>query len=141
MSFVRLLGDVEGITSIKTHLKVDFGFRGTFDLAFLLIEEILQEVQKGSASMCSSASSHTFAVSTRSLMAGDTANVWEDAELQIDAHLNVRLKLWADTTSPRNKKDQYACKCLMTTERLLLRRYITSYWHQTCATDYFPSLH
>ena len=33
------------ITSIKTHLKGDFGFKGTFDLAFLLIEEILQEVQ------------------------------------------------------------------------------------------------
>ena len=47
MSFVRLLGDVAGITSIKTHLKGGFGFRGTFDLAFLLIEEILQEVQKG----------------------------------------------------------------------------------------------
>ena len=25
-------------------------------------------------------------------------------------------------------------------EKLLLRRYITSYWHHTCGTDYFPSL-
>ena len=63
MSFVRLLGDVEGITSIKTHLKGAFGFKGTLDLAFLLIEEIFQEVQKGSASICSSASSQTLAVS------------------------------------------------------------------------------
>ena len=23
---------------------------------------------------------------------------------------------------------------------LLSRHYITSYWHQTCVTDYFPSL-
>ena len=63
MSLVRLLGDVAGITSIKTHLKGDFGFIGTFDLAFLLIEEIFQEVQKRSASICSSESSQTLAVS------------------------------------------------------------------------------
>ena len=44
---MRLLGDVDGITSIKTHLKGDFGFNGTLDLAFLFIEEILHEVQKG----------------------------------------------------------------------------------------------
>ena len=38
------------------------------------------------------------------------------------------------------KKDQYKYKCATITEKLLSQRYITSYWHKTCATDYFPSL-
>ena len=63
MSLVRLLGAVDGIISIKTHLKGAFGFSGILDLAFLFIEEILHEVQKGSASIFSSASSQTLAVS------------------------------------------------------------------------------
>ena len=63
MSLVRLLGDVDGITPIKSHLKGAFGFNGSLDLAFLFIEEILDEVQKGSASIFSSASSQTLAVS------------------------------------------------------------------------------
>ena len=63
MSFVRLFGAVYGIISIKTHLKGDFGFNGSLDLAFLFIEEILHEVQKGSASIFSSASSQTLVVS------------------------------------------------------------------------------
>ena len=63
MSFVRLFGAVDGIISIKTHLKGDFGFNGSLDLAFLFIEEILNEVQKGSGSIFSSASSQTLAVS------------------------------------------------------------------------------
>ena len=63
MSFVRLFGAVDGITSIKTHLKGTFGFKGSLDLAFLFVEEILHEVQKGSASIFSSASSHKLAVS------------------------------------------------------------------------------
>ena len=50
MSLVRLLGAVDGIISIKTHLKGAFGFNGSLDLAFLFIEEILHEVQKGSGS-------------------------------------------------------------------------------------------
>ena len=50
------------------------------------------------------------------------------------------IELQTDTTSPQNKKYQYAYKCFTITEKLLSRRYITSYWHQTCATDYFPSL-
>ena len=58
-----LLGDVDGITSIKTHLKGAFVFNGTLDLAFLFIEEVLHEVQKGSAYIFSSASSQTLAVS------------------------------------------------------------------------------
>ena len=60
---MRLFGAVNGIKSIKTHLKGAFGFKGSLDLAFLFIEEILNEVQKGSASIFSSASYHTFAVS------------------------------------------------------------------------------
>ena len=63
MSFVRLFGAVDGLTSIKTHLKGAFGFNGRLDLAFLFIEEILHEVKKGSASIFSSASSQALAVS------------------------------------------------------------------------------
>ena len=63
MSLVRLLGAVDGIISIKTHLKGAFGFNGSLDLAFLFIEEILHEVPKGSESIFSSTSSQTLAVS------------------------------------------------------------------------------
>ena len=63
MSLVRLLGAVDGIISIKTHLKGAFGFNGSLDLAFLFIEENLHEVQKGSGYIFSSASSQTLAVS------------------------------------------------------------------------------
>ena len=63
MSFVRLFGAVDGIISIKTHLKGASGFNGSLDLAFLFIEEILHEVQKGSGYIFSSASSQTFVVS------------------------------------------------------------------------------
>ena len=63
MSLVRLLGAVDGIISIKTHLKGAFGFGGSLDLAFLLIEEILHEVQKGSGSILSYTYSQTLAVS------------------------------------------------------------------------------
>ena len=61
---MRRLGAVDGIISIKTHLKGAFGFDGSLDIAFLFIEEILHEVQKGSGYIFSSASSHTLAVST-----------------------------------------------------------------------------
>ena len=47
----------------KNHLKGDFGFNGSLDLAFLFIEDIFHEVQKGSGSILSSASSQKFAVS------------------------------------------------------------------------------
>ena len=63
MSLVRLLGAVDGILSTKNHLKGAFGFSGILDLVFLFIEEILYEVQKGSGSILSSASSQTLAVS------------------------------------------------------------------------------
>ena len=38
------------------------------------------------------------------------------------------------------KRVQYVYKCSTKTEKLLSRRYKTSYWHQTCVTKYFPSL-
>ena len=63
MSLVRILGAVDGIISIKTHLKGAFGFSGILDLAFLFIEEFFHEVQKGSGSILSSTSSQTLAVS------------------------------------------------------------------------------
>ena len=40
MSLVKRLGAVDGIISIKTHLKSDFGFSGYSDLASLFIEVI-----------------------------------------------------------------------------------------------------
>ena len=63
VSLVRLLGDVDGIIPIKTHLKGDFGFSGILYLAFLFIEEILHEVPKGSGSILSYTSSQTLSVS------------------------------------------------------------------------------
>ena len=63
MSFVSLLGAVDGIISIKPHLKGAFGFNGSLDLAFLFIEEILHEVQKGSGYILSSTSSQTLTAS------------------------------------------------------------------------------
>ena len=60
---MRLLGAVDGIISIKTHLKGAFGFSGSLDLAFLFIEEILHEMQKGSGYILSSTSSQKLAVS------------------------------------------------------------------------------
>ena len=63
MSLVRILGVVDGIISIKTHLKGSFGFSGILDVAFLFIEEILNEVQKGSGSILSSTSSQALVVS------------------------------------------------------------------------------
>ena len=48
MSLVKCVGAVDGIMSIKTHLKGDFGFSGVLDPAFLFIEEIWHDVQKGS---------------------------------------------------------------------------------------------
>ena len=47
----------------KTHLKGAFGLSGSLDLAFLFIEEILHEVQKGYGSILSYTSSQALAVS------------------------------------------------------------------------------
>ena len=63
MSLVRLWGAVDGIISIKIHLKGAFDFSGILDLAFLFIEEILHEMKKGSGYILSSKSSQTLAVS------------------------------------------------------------------------------
>ena len=63
MSLVKLLGAVDGTISIKTHLKDAFGLSVILDLAFLFIENISHEVQKGSGSILSSTSSQTLAVS------------------------------------------------------------------------------
>ena len=68
----------------KTHLKGAFVLSGILDLAFLFIEEIWHDVQKGSGYILSSTSSQILSVSTRSLLAGDTDNIWEDVELRID---------------------------------------------------------
>ena len=38
VSLVKLLGAVDGIISIKTHLKGDFVFSEFLDLAFLFVE-------------------------------------------------------------------------------------------------------
>ena len=40
MSLVRILGAVDGIIFIKTHLKGASGLSGILDLAFLFIEDI-----------------------------------------------------------------------------------------------------
>ena len=63
MSLVKLLGAVDGIISIKTYFKGDFGLSGILDLAFLFIEEIWHDVQKGSGYILSSTSSQTLALS------------------------------------------------------------------------------
>ena len=62
MSLVKLLGAVDEIIFIKTHLKSDFGFSGILDLAFFFIEEILHDVQKGSGYILSSVSYQALAV-------------------------------------------------------------------------------
>ena len=60
---MRLLGAVDENIPIKTHLKGAFGFSGILDLAFLFIEAIFHEVQKGSGSILSYTYSQTLAVS------------------------------------------------------------------------------
>ena len=46
--------------SIKTYLKGAFGFSGFLDLAFLFMEEIWHDVEKGSGCLLSSITSQTF---------------------------------------------------------------------------------
>ena len=48
MSLVKRFGAVDGITSIKKKLKSNFGFSGFLDPAFLFMEEIWHDVQRGS---------------------------------------------------------------------------------------------
>ena len=54
---------VDGIMSIKNHLKGSFWLSGILDLAFLFTEEIWHDVQKGSVYTLSSTSPQIFAVS------------------------------------------------------------------------------
>ena len=63
MSLIKLFGGVDGIISMKIHLKGAFGFSGFLDLAFLFIEEILLDEQKGYRYILSSISSQKLAVS------------------------------------------------------------------------------
>ena len=56
------MGSIEEIISIKTHLKDAFGLSGILDLAFLSIEEIWYDVQKGYVFIISSVYSQTLAV-------------------------------------------------------------------------------
>ena len=63
MSLVKLSGDVDGIISIKTHLRGALGFSGFLDLAYLFMEEIWHDVEKGSGSILSLISSQTFVIS------------------------------------------------------------------------------
>ena len=63
LSLDKPFGAVEGIMSIKTHLKDDFGFSEVLHLAFFFMEEILHDVKKGSGSIFSSISSQTLSVS------------------------------------------------------------------------------
>ena len=63
MSLFKLLGAVDVIISIKTHLKGAFGLSVILDLAFLFIKEIWHGVQKGSGSILGSKSSQILSVS------------------------------------------------------------------------------
>ena len=63
MSLVKTFGAVDGIMSIKTHMKGDFGFSGFLDLAFLFMEEIWHDVPKWSGSIIISIYSQTLSVS------------------------------------------------------------------------------
>ena len=46
--YVKLLVDMAGMLSLKTHLKGVLVLSGVFDIGFLFIFEILDDVQKGS---------------------------------------------------------------------------------------------
>ena len=46
MPLVKILDDVDGTISIKTHLNCAFGLSGILDPAFFFIEEILHDVQE-----------------------------------------------------------------------------------------------
>ena len=73
VSLVRLLGAVDGIISIKIHLKGAFGLSRILDLAFLFIEEIWHKVQKGSGSILSSTSSQTLTLYSAN---NDLVDLW-----------------------------------------------------------------
>ena len=77
MSLVKLLGAVDRIISIKTHLKGAFGLSGILDLAFLFIEEIWHDVQKGSGYILSSTSYQRLVLSPADIDLVDLCpNLW-----------------------------------------------------------------
>ena len=63
MSLVKRFGAVDGIIFIKTHLKGAFCLIGFLDLAFLFIEEIWHDWQKGSGYILGYISPQTLALS------------------------------------------------------------------------------
>ena len=63
MSFVKLLENMAGVMSMKTHLKCVLGCSVKLDLGFLLIDEICHDVHKWSGSTLSSISCQTFTLS------------------------------------------------------------------------------
>ena len=77
MSLVKRLGAVDGTIYIKTHLKGDFGLSVILALAFLFIEEIWHEVQKGTGYILRYISSQIFAVSPANSDLMDMCpNIW-----------------------------------------------------------------
>ena len=63
MALIKTFGAIDGIISIKTRLKGTFGFSTFLDLAFLFMEEIWRNVQKGYGSILSSISSKKLVLS------------------------------------------------------------------------------
>ena len=75
MSLVKLLGAVDGIISIKTHLKCTFGVNEFLSLSFLFMEEIRHDVKKVYGSILSSISSQTLSVSPSN---NDLVDLWHN---------------------------------------------------------------
>ena len=73
MSLVKCFDAVDGIISIKTHLKGAFGVCGFLDLAFLFIEEIWHDLQIESGYILSSLSYQTLTVSPAN---NDMVDLW-----------------------------------------------------------------
>ena len=63
VSLVKHFGAIDGVISIKNHFWGNFGFNGFLDQAFLFVEAIWHDVQKGSWYILSSVSSQTLEVS------------------------------------------------------------------------------
>ena len=79
MSLFKLFDAVDGIISIKTHFKGDFGFIGFLYLAFLFMEEIWHDVQKWYGYFLSLMSSQKLAVSpSKNDMLDLWPNIWSN---------------------------------------------------------------
>ena len=66
LPFVKLLEYVASMMYMKTHLKYVLGFIGVFDLVFLFIVDIWNDMKKGPGSTLRSISWQTFKVSPAS---------------------------------------------------------------------------